>query len=151
MIKFLGKEIPGHHQSIIASPPTLIHKKRSFFGVQGESLVVSHRGSRELTCRIWLNSPTWKMAAGKRMCESYLKDLEQTVGSYGTVEETLANSTRKFMDCVFLGFEEQPVDGDSSGPIPDEGGMLNDGLYTWWIQGTLKWIQLNPDKLTVAN
>lgn len=150
MITFRGREIPGLHTSLVATPPNFQSRESSFFGLAGLSQIVGQQIDREVTCEIWLTEQTWTSTDAHEVFDE-IEKLDQWVGENGTVEEKARDGVglpRQFRNCTFMGFLPQPLDHqrdpqplrDIARGLHDYNDEESDGA--WFIFGRLFWRQL---------
>ncbi|HEV3023241.1 MAG TPA: hypothetical protein VGX76_12275 [Pirellulales bacterium] len=131
-ISFNGIPIPGIHGALEKGLRQIHAQRTHFAGLWGDSEITLGSGSREITCKIWLNDPSFGSSQALVNFMQFLDDLVETNGiiqETGTVQDLLP-------DCTFEGFQENP-----EGMHPAQGQGMNAG--TWWIEGTLRWRQLS--------
>lgn len=122
-----------------------------FWGVRGNSEIVSNPGVWQLSCTCWMNDAAWPAtAAGYAALRAYLLSLRDRRGEHGEVTETFLQgsdtvTSAMFTKATFEGFFEAPFAGQdfSASPVIDYPGMLGGG---WIVQGTLQWTLLRDDE-----
>lgn len=130
MLTFAGNPFPGFHERVMADKPMLQTKRTKFAGILGESEIRLGAGGRQLSCRVWLNSPAYGSAAA---VANAMGVLDAAVGTNGDLVETGAIS-QTWPDCTFEGFVP------SSSILPAVGSGMPQGSY--FVEGELFWYQL---------
>lgn len=153
MINFAGETIKcgDNHSHLHVSGGELQAVRTHFWGVSGNSEIVSGPGTWTLHCRCWLNDGGWPAtAAGLAQLRTYLKLLRDLRGEHGEVIEQItvagtAGTFQRFTAATFEGFQEIPFDGQNTtaSPVPDVSGMLGGG---WIVAGELRWTLLRDDE-----
>ena len=138
-LKFKNQTIPGTHGLITEGPIELHLRRTYFYGLKGESEIVSGYGGRPLYADMWIHNSYSDFTD----LNAYLATLDKKMGDHGTLETTYSPSNGKeqtFEHCTFLGFERLPLPGrDQPGALEDVAGTVDGG---WFINGRLHFHQL---------
>jgi hypothetical protein len=126
-----------------------------FWGIKGNSEILSTSGIWRLQCTCWLNDGTFVATpGGYAALRGYLKTLRELRGTHGTVVEQFTTPVEgeaetvqgiNYTKATFEGFQEMPFQGQehTASPIVDSTGLMGGG---WILQGTLSWTLLRDDE-----
>jgi len=129
-LTFFGTTLPGIAERIIEELPEVHECRTHFAGVWGDSVIPLGAGSRGLSCKIWLNDPSFTSA---QSLQDFLSGtLDPLVGTAGVLASTDAVPA-SYADCVFRGWKRV---GDV---LPVIGAGMPAGTY--WCEVELHWTQ----------
>ena len=135
MIKFLGQTLKcgTHHSTIQFIPGELLVERTAFWGLEGESEIVSKPKHGIIEATVWLND-NWLNAAGMIAMNRYVQnDIFKLRGRNGTVQET-GVVPQLYEYCTLISFTTIPLTGQER-PSPtqliDSGEYFTAGIFRW--------------------
>lgn len=138
MLRFKGVEIPCTHGQVVIMPPELMAQRRYFWGLDGVGEIIGGTGMRVLTVDAWIHK-NYTFSA----LQTYLEDLDGTVGQSGTLRCTLPGGvSQTFQFCTFDGFFRESLPGQGPVMLQDIAGTVDDQAGHWFAAGQLRWTQL---------
>ena len=149
--------IPGPHEEPVVQSPKMNKKINHFWGLMGNSILVSHPGARQITIDMWLNYWTWTnvedLLAGIDWIDQALIGEPATLTVQNDVDQYWPVSHKQvFTNIVLDGYRLLPLRGQSNpAPILDSAATIyhkgpHAGAKTWLIRMQLMFTQAVADR-----
>lgn len=151
-ITFKGNQIKcgDHHEYLAVQGGEVVTVRTHFFGIKGNSEIVSKPGFWGIESVCWLADSDWTAnQAGFNKLQTYLTELRDLRGENGTLKHTMADGTDAgtWLEATFEGFTPAPFEGFASpSPIKDVVGMAN-SANGWIMKGVLRWTLVSDTRI----